>query len=71
MSKTYTVRLNNDEKFIEEFAEFQGVTVAKLLKDTTIEHIEDLIDIRCAEEELDALESNQSSLMSWEEFINE
>lgn len=31
MSKTDTVRLNNDEKFIEDFANFQGVPVSKLL----------------------------------------
>lgn len=71
MSKTFTVRLNNDEQFIKDYADFKGVTVPQLLKEATIEHIEDLIDLQTATVELEKIENGSSELISWEQFIDE
>lgn len=50
-TETITIRVQKEEKqFIKEMAEFLGLSMTEVLMNYTIEDLEDIYDVRVAEE---------------------
>lgn len=72
MATTYTMRMDEAEKeLIAEFAKAQGISMADFIRKSTLEAIEDAIDVHDAIKAYEEYLKNPDDIIPHEEFMQE
>lgn len=72
MASVISIRVSDEEKkVLENFSQLYGRPVSTMMKDFTLEHLEDEFDLKIIEDYEKDVASGKESVTSWADFKRE